>query len=267
MQMSMQMGFNTRTPRASLQPMRASLQPMPVRCMAGHSKWHNIRHKKGKNDALRNKLFTKLCSAIANAARAGGPNADENLALAAAIEKARQNNVPKDRIQNAIKASERPRGEYVLFDVRGLGKAGILVEGESDNVNRMKIDLNIALKKTNVAIASKGSVASQFERKGVIQLPASCIEEDSLFEMVAEAGAEDVLQVAMQDKDGAEFMVYEVITSFADYAAVSKVLESSQVAGSILEETSGLLMIPHEHFTVALEQDDFDANMEAIEKL
>lgn len=178
-------------------------------------------------------------------------------------------NVPKDNIQKALKASEKPRGDYTLFDVRGPEKTGILVEGETDNVNRLRIDINTALKKSEASIVGQGAVANVFERKGVITLPVACIEEDELFELATDAGAENIEQLPNPDTedDDDQSMVYEVTTSFEDYAAVSKAIETSAAGKYVMAEYSGLLMIPLEHSMVSVSEEVYDECMEIISKL
>ena len=165
--------------------------------MSGHSKWATIRRKKGAADAKRGQLFSKLTRAIIVAAREGGGDADTNLALANAVEKARQASMPKDNIERAIArgAGAGAGGEnYEQVVYEGYGPAGVavLVEALTDNRNRTASDVRHLFTKNDGNLGATGAVAWQFERKGVILVDASAIDEDELVLLAADAGAEDV---------------------------------------------------------------------------
>lgn len=169
--------------------------------MAGHNKWSKIKRDKGANDAKRGAIFTKLGNQIAIAAR-GGVDPDMNPALAMAIEKARQANMPKDNIQRSIdRVADKNAAalEEVTYEGYGPGGVGIIIETATDNRNRTLPEVKTALVKNGGRIADAGSVMFQFERKGVIRVAAS--GEDALLEIL-EAGAEDA-----NEEDG-EIIVY-----------------------------------------------------------
>ena len=164
--------------------------------MSGHSKWASIKHKKAATDAKRGQLFTKLARAISVAAREGGGDPDANFTLAAAIEKAKGYSMPKDNIQRAI---DRGTGagtgdeqiERVVYEGYGAGGAAILVETLTDNRNRTGSEVRNAFDKHNGSLGEPGSVAWQFEKRGVILVDAERYGEDDLMPAI-DAGAEDV---------------------------------------------------------------------------
>ena len=213
--------------------------------MSGHSKWSTIKRKKGAEDARRGKLFTKLSRAIILAARDGGPDPVANAALANAIAKARSYSMPKDNIERAI-ARATGGGEssdaYQAITYEGYGPDGvaIIVEALTDNRNRTAADVRAIFSKHNSSLGAPGSVAWQFERKGVILLPADAVDEDDLVLAAADAGAEDA---------GVDGDSWQVTTAPSDLAAVRDALDE---AG--LEITSAeLTMVPTN--TVELDAD------------
>ena len=163
--------------------------------MSGHSKWASIKHKKAATDAKRGQLFTKLARAIAVAAREGGGDPDANYTLAAAIEKARGYSMPKDNIQRAIDrgtgAGDGGAIERVVYEGYGPGGVAVLVEALTDNRNRTSAELRNAFDKHGGSLGEPGSVAWQFERKGVITVDGERYSEDDLLAAI-DAGAEDV---------------------------------------------------------------------------
>lgn len=169
--------------------------------MAGHNKWSKIKRDKGANDAKRGAIFTKIGNQIAIAAR-GGTDPDMNPALAMAIEKARQANMPKDNIQRSIdRVADKAAAalEEITYEGYGPGGVGIIIETATDNRNRTLPEVKTALVKNGGRIADAGSVMFQFTRKGVIRVAAS--GEDALLS-VLDAGAEDA-----NEEDG-ELIVY-----------------------------------------------------------
>jgi YebC/PmpR family DNA-binding regulatory protein len=164
--------------------------------MAGHSKWHNIRIRKSKQDALRSKLFTKLAREIIVAARTGGGNPDANARLRLAIEKAREHHMPADNIKRAIQRGtgelEGTQYEEVVYEGYGPGGVAMMVECLTDNRNRTVAELRHLFSKHGGNLGEAGSVAWQFKRQGVITIPTDAISEDKLLELALEAGAEDV---------------------------------------------------------------------------
>ena len=161
--------------------------------MAGHNKWSKIKRDKGVNDAKRGAVFTKIGNMIAIAAR-GGTDPAMNSALALAIEKARQANMPKDNIQRSIaRAADKNAAalEEITYEGYGPGGVGIIIETATDNKNRTYPEVRTALTKNGGTMADAGSVAFQFTRKGVIRVGAT--GEDALMG-VLEAGAEDAVE-------------------------------------------------------------------------
>jgi YebC/PmpR family DNA-binding regulatory protein len=192
--------------------------------MSGHSKWSSIKHKKGAADAKRGKLFTKLARAITVAARDGGGNPDANPTLALAMQKARDASMPKDNIQRAIDRGTGEGGaaaaiESAVYEGYGPGGAAILVEALTDNRNRTGAEVRHAFEKHGGSLGEPGSVAWQFEKRGVILVDGERYGEDDLIPAI-DAGAEDV------SEDGG---VLKVLTAASDLAAVRSALEEAGV--------------------------------------
>lgn len=165
--------------------------------MAGHSKWANIKHKKGKMDAVKGKIFTRVTKEIISAVRQGGPDPKSNPKLRLALQKAKAANLPNDNIERNIKkATSKDQADYieVTYELYGHGGVGILVDIMTDNKNRTASDMRIAINKRGGTIATPGSVAFNFDKKGIIQVLKTAIDEESLFTIVSEAGAEDLDQ-------------------------------------------------------------------------
>ncbi|MCC6484125.1 MAG: YebC/PmpR family DNA-binding transcriptional regulator [Armatimonadetes bacterium] len=164
--------------------------------MSGHSKWHNIRLRKGKQDAERGKVFTKLAREIIVAAKAGGGNPDTNLRLRLAVQKARDNSMPADNIKRAI---QRGTGELegvnydeVTYEGYGSGGVAVMVQCLTDNRNRTVADLRAIFSKCGGNMGETGCVGWIFENKGVVHVNASDASEDDVLMAVMDAGAEDV---------------------------------------------------------------------------
>ena len=165
--------------------------------MAGHSKWANIKHRKGKADALKGKLFSRVTKEIISAVKQGGSDPRSNPRLRLAIQKARAVNLPSDNIERNIKkASSADQADFseVTYELYGYGGVGILALLLTDNKNRAASDMRIATNKKGGTIATPGSVIFNFDRKGVIEISKKNAEEDALFLAVTEAGAEDFAQ-------------------------------------------------------------------------
>jgi YebC/PmpR family DNA-binding regulatory protein len=192
--------------------------------MSGHSKWASIKHKKAIVDSKRGKLFTKLARAVTVAAKEGGGDIDGNPALALAVQKARDASMPKDNIERAIAkgtgaGADAAALETILYEGYGPGGVALLIEAVTDNRNRTGADVRHALSKGNGSLGEPGSVAYNFDKKGVIVVDAQRYSEDDL--MVAiDAGAEDI---AREDDQ------WEVITEPSDLTAVRKALEDAGV--------------------------------------
>jgi YebC/PmpR family DNA-binding regulatory protein len=164
--------------------------------MAGHSKWKNIRLHKGKADIERGKLFGKLSREITIAAKMGGGNPDSNARLRLAVDKAREGSMPADNIKRAIQkgTGELASESYdeVTYEGYGPGGVAVMVEAATDNRNRTVADVRSLFNKNGGSLGESGSVAWQFNRKGIIVVPAEGQNEDTLFEAALEAGAEEL---------------------------------------------------------------------------
>ena len=166
--------------------------------MSGHSKWENIKRKKGKTDAIRAKITTKISKEITIAARMGGGDPVGNMRLKLALTKAKQNNVPKDNIQRAIAkgvgAASGAGFDEITYEGYGPGGAAVIVECNTDNRNRAAADVRHAFTHHGGSIGTPGSVAYQFERKGEARIMAEGLTEDSAMDLALECGADDVEQ-------------------------------------------------------------------------
>ena len=189
--------------------------------MAGHSKWAQIKRKKGVTDAKRGQLFTKLGREIAVAVRAGGSKLEENAALRLAVERAKQNNMPNANIQRAIERASGTGDGAQLMEVRyeayGPGGAAILIDSLTDNRNRTVAEVRAALTRAGVSMAESGAVAWLFEQKGVIAIDAAAdVDSDEVALAAIDGGAEDV--------DVADGLV-EVVTAPGDLESARKSVE------------------------------------------
>ncbi|QDY69138.1 YebC/PmpR family DNA-binding transcriptional regulator [Qingshengfaniella alkalisoli] len=163
--------------------------------MAGHSKWANIQHRKGRQDAARSKLFSKLSKEITVAAKMGDPDPDKNPRLRLAVKEAKSQSVPKDVIERAIKKSQGGDAEsYDEIRYEGYGPNGVavIVEAMTDNRNRTASNVRSTFTKNGGNLGETGSVSFMFERKGEIVYPASAGDNDTVLMAAIEAGAEDV---------------------------------------------------------------------------
>ncbi len=164
--------------------------------MAGHSKWANIQHRKGRQDSIRAKLFSKLSKEITVAAKMGDPDPDKNARLRLAVKEAKANSVPKDVIDRAIKKSQGGDAEnYDEIRYEGYGPDGIaiIVEAMTDNRNRTASNVRSYFTKNGGDMGQTGSVAFMFDRVGEIAYPASAGDADTVMMAALEAGAEDVV--------------------------------------------------------------------------
>jgi YebC/PmpR family DNA-binding regulatory protein len=192
--------------------------------MSGHSKWASIKHKKAIVDSKRGKLFTKLARAVTVAAKEGGGDIDGNPSLALAVQKARDASMPKDNIERAIAkgtgaGADAAALETIMYEGYGPGGVALLIEAVTDNRNRTGADVRHALSKGNGSLGEPGSVAYNFDKKGVIVVDGERYGEDDL--MVAiDAGAEDI----SREDDS-----WEIVTEPSDLTAVRKALEDAEV--------------------------------------
>ncbi|WP_424931402.1 YebC/PmpR family DNA-binding transcriptional regulator [Amaricoccus macauensis] len=163
--------------------------------MAGHSKWANIQHRKGRQDAARSKLFSKLSKEITVAAKMGDPDPDKNPRLRLAVKEAKSNSMPKDNIDRAIKKAaggDAETYEEIRYEGYGPNGVAIIVEAMTDNRNRTASNVRSTFTKRGGNLGETGSVAFMFDRKGQIVYPASVGSEDDVMMAAIEAGAEDV---------------------------------------------------------------------------
>lgn len=193
--------------------------------MSGHSKWHNIQQKKGKSDAARANIFTKIGREIAVAVKQGGPDPNSNSKLRDAIAKAKDNNMPNDNINRSIKKASGELNsinyEENTYEGYGVGGVAFIVETLTDNKNRTAGDVRHLFDKFGGAMGVSGSVSFMFKRKGVIAVAKSDIEEDDLMMYALDAGAEDIIT---EDEE-----VFEVLTAPGDLSAVRASLEEAGV--------------------------------------
>jgi YebC/PmpR family DNA-binding regulatory protein len=192
--------------------------------MSGHSKWANIKHRKGAADARKSKTFFKLIKEITVAARMGGADPDGNPRLRSAIAAARAENMPKDNVERAIKkgagGAEGENYDEILYEGYGPGGVAVLVECMTDNKNRTVGDVRHFFSKAGGNLGESGCVSWMFDKKGQILIEKSVIDEEKLMEMALEAGAEDV---------GDEDNVYQVLTAPEDFETVRAALEGQGV--------------------------------------
>ncbi|MCH2068658.1 YebC/PmpR family DNA-binding transcriptional regulator [Shimia sp.] len=163
--------------------------------MAGHSKWANIQHRKGRQDAARSKLFSKLSKEITVAAKMGDPDPDKNPRLRLAVKEAKSQSVPKDVIERAIKKSVAGEGddyEEIRYEGYGPNGVAVIVETMTDNRNRTASTVRSTFTKSGGNLGETGSVGFMFDRKGEVTYGADAGDADSVFEAAIEAGAEDV---------------------------------------------------------------------------
>ena len=188
--------------------------------MAGHSQFKNIMHKKGKQDALRSKLFGKLAREITVAAKMGMPDPAMNPRLRAAVIAARAENLPKDNIERAIKKASGGEGDNydeVRYEGYAPGGVAVIIEALTDNRNRTAGEVRSYFTKAGGALAETGAVAFMFDRIGTIEYDSKVASEDAMMEAAIEAGADDV----SSSEDG-----HEIVTSMDALSEVAKALEA-----------------------------------------
>lgn len=200
--------------------------------MAGHSKWANIQHRKGRQDAKRGKIFTKLIKEITVAARLGGGDTAMNPRLRAAVAEAKEENMPSDNITRAIKKGtgelEGVNYEEIRYEGYGINGAAIIIDCLTDNRQRAVMDVRHALTKHGGNLGTDGSVAFLFKHCGQIVFEPG-VSEDAVMEVALEAGAEDIVT----DEDGS----IEVITPPADFLTVKEALEAAGLKPAVAEVT------------------------------
>jgi YebC/PmpR family DNA-binding regulatory protein len=189
--------------------------------MAGHSQFKNIMHRKGRQDAVRSKIFSKLAREITVAAKSGMPDPAMNPRLRLAVNNAKAQSMPKDNIERAIKKAQGGEGdnyEEVRYEGYGPGGVAVIVEALTDNRNRTASNVRAIFSKAGGAMGETGSVAFMFDRVGEIYYPAKVGDADTVMEAAIEAGAEDV----QSDEDG-----HTIYCAFEDIGEVSTALEAA----------------------------------------
>jgi YebC/PmpR family DNA-binding regulatory protein len=203
--------------------------------VSGHSKWATIKRKKGAADAKRGQLFSKLSRAIIVAAEEGGADPDANASLATAIQKARDNSMPKDNIERAIQrgagGAEGDAYESMVYEGYAPGGVAVIATILTDNRNRTASDLRHIFTKNGGSLGTPGSVAWQFDRKGLVLVDREGVDEDELMELALAGGAEDV------SEDGTQ---WQVTTDPGDFMGVRHSLEE----GGVGYVSAELTMVP-----------------------
>ncbi len=223
--------------------------------MAGHSKWANIQHRKGRQDAARSKLFSKLAKEITVAAKMGDPDPDKNPRLRLAVKEAKSSSVPKDVIERAIKKALGGDAEnYDEIRYEGYGPEGVavIVEAMTDNRNRTASNVRSIFTKSGGNLAETGAVSFMFDRKGLVVYPADAGDADTVLEAAIEAGAEDV-----ESSEDA----HEIYCDFNDLNEVSNALEAA------LGESETTKLIWKPQTTTALDLEGAQKLMRLIEAL
>lgn len=192
--------------------------------MSGHSKWSSIKHKKGAADAKRGKIFTKLIKEITVAARMGGGDPTGNARLRTAVDAAKAANMPKDNIERGIKKGtgelEGVNYEELSYEGYGPGGVAVLVECLTDKKNRTVAEVKHLFERNGGSLGEPGCVAWMFEKKGLIIIDKASADEEALFDLALNAGAEDVRD------DGDEF---EVMTDPGDFISVKEAIEEAGI--------------------------------------
>jgi YebC/PmpR family DNA-binding regulatory protein len=193
--------------------------------MSGHSRWSTIKHKKGATDAKRGKLFTRLIKEMTVAARQGGGDINGNPRLRAAVNEAKNNNMPKDTIERAVKRGsgelEGASYEEITYEGYGPGGVAIIVEALTDNSHRTTPEVRHIFEKNGGNLGTPGSVKFQFDRKGLFTIERKAVDEDKLMEIALEAGADDL--------DTSDPEAYEITTSPESFEAVRQALEKNNI--------------------------------------
>jgi YebC/PmpR family DNA-binding regulatory protein len=225
--------------------------------MSGHSKWANIKHKKGKMDAIRGKVTTKIGREITVAVRIGGSDPTGNMRLKLALQKAKENNIPKENIQRAIQkglgAADGSNYEELSYEGYGPGGVAVMVEILTDNRNRTAADVRHLFSKYGGNLGETGCVSWMFKKKGIFVVSKETgVDEEELMMLVLEAGAEDL---KANDED------FEIVVEPELFDAVQAVLENGNMETMIAHIT----MVPDT--TVALEGGDAEKMLKLVEAL
>ena len=224
--------------------------------MSGHSKWHSIKHKKGALDAKRGKLFTKFIKEITVAARSGGGDPDANARLRKAISDAKAGNMPNDTIDRAVRRGtgeeEGVHYEEITYEGYGPGGVALLIQSMTDNRNRTVAEIRHIFSKNSGNLGESGSVGWMFDKKGYLVVSKSAKPEEELFDIVIEAGADDL----RDDEDN-----FEIITSPENFESVSAALKSAGIETQVAE----IEMVPQNY--IKLEGSDARQMLKLMEAL
>lgn len=224
--------------------------------MSGHSKWHSIKHKKAAVDAKRGQLFTRIIKEITVAARLGGGDAETNPRLRMAIQNAKAANMPSDNIKRAImKGTGELPGvviEEVVYEGYGPGGVALYIEVMTDNKNRTVAEIRHILTKHNGNLGATNSVAWKFDKKGIIRVPKDATDEDTLMNLVLEAGAQDM---TLEDD------FYEVTSDPGDFETVRQTLTDADIT----VESAEITMLPNS--TVSVDGKSAEQLLKMMEKL
>ncbi|MBR9824326.1 MAG: YebC/PmpR family DNA-binding transcriptional regulator [Alphaproteobacteria bacterium] len=215
--------------------------------MAGHSKWANIQHRKGRQDAVRSKLFSRLSKEIAIAAKLGGPDPDANPRLRLAVANAKGQSMPKDNIQRAIdKASGGDGADFEDIRYEGFGPAGIgvIVEVSTDNRNRAAAEVRTAFAKNGGNMGETGSVAFMFDNVGEIRYPLSKADEDAMMEAAIEAGAEDVTSEDGDEENEGQHVVFTAREDLMDVVSALSAQYDDPASAKIVWRPQNLIEVP-----------------------
>ncbi|HPQ39844.1 MAG TPA: YebC/PmpR family DNA-binding transcriptional regulator [bacterium] len=224
--------------------------------MSGHSKWHTIKHKKAAADAKRGKVFTKIIKEITIAARLGGGDPDSNPRLRMAVQNAKDANMPYDNVKRAIQkgTGELPGQviEEIAYEGYGPGGVALYIEVMTDNKNRTVAEIRHILGKHNGNLGATNSVAWKFEKKGLIVVDTDKADEETMMDLILDAGAED-----MKIEDGS----FEIITDPGDFEAVRDALKEHD----IMPDSAEITMLPNT--SVRVEGKHAEQLLKLMEKL
>jgi len=224
--------------------------------VSGHSKWHNIRIRKGRQDAARGKIFTKLAREITVAAKEGGGNQDANIRLRMVVQKAKESSMPNDSIDRAIKKGTGELAsevfEEVSYEGYGPGGVAIMVKCLTDNRNRTVADLRHAFTRCGGGLGESGCVAWIFDSRGLLSVDKSSVSEEALMEAALEAGADDIAE---------EDITFDITTAPEDFARVRAAIQHASIAYLSAE----LTMIPKT--TIKVEGKEAEQNLRLLEIL
>ncbi|MCX5641863.1 MAG: YebC/PmpR family DNA-binding transcriptional regulator [Candidatus Omnitrophica bacterium] len=247
--------------------------------MSGHSKWASIKHKKAATDAKKGKIFTKLIREVMMAARSGGGNPDSNPRLRLAVEKAKEENMPAENIKRAVQkgTGEGSANQMEEISYEGYGPAGVAIklDAVTDNKRRTASEMRSVFSKNNGNLGEVGCVSWMFERKGQISVPRAGTDEDALFTLAIESGAEDV---------ASESDYFQISTRAEDLENVRKAVEAGgfkvksalltmqpkttvKIEGKDAEQLLRLLDALEDHDDVQMVYSNFEISDDLLEKL